>query len=1008
MSSSAEVTLDLLGALSVRHGDATLSGAQLGGRRARLALAFLATAGGPVTSSRLAHAIWADDLPATWAVALRGVVRGIRLAGATVGLRPDDLVVTTGAGYGLAGGVRVPLVELRARAERARELLRTDPRAALDELDRLTPGVQDVDPEALLPGEQLEWAEGLRERLASAWSQVLTVRARALLALSEPEQAAAVACRLVEAAPLDESGHQLLITALHAGGDRAAAVRAYHACRSLLADQLGVDPSPQTLELYLQALAEPPAAPGRIPRTSATFVGRQAELAALLEAIDRPGVVSLLGPAGVGKSRLAQEAARSASSRVDERFWVALGAAGDEEVPTVVAAGLGVRPGPGDPAEALVDHLVGRGRALLVLDGCERATDGVVGLVATLVAGCPELTVLLTGLGGPGIGAERRIAVRPWAVPVTGDPAAFAAAAPVRLLVERVRGGGGRLTGAHPEALATIVELCGGLPLALELVAARLGEIGPGDLCDELVEARRAGADGVLAPVVSSSIALLDEAEAAVLRRLAVLEGPLSLGVVRDVVAFGAVSSVRVPRLLATLDDRALLRVDSTGPHWSYDLDDQVREHAWRLLRAADEEETAFARLADHVRTVLPDDARRPASTFEAAIDELGPSVRALLRWSATRPVRDDGLEIVFRLHRYWAAAHLDEGRRWADRLLDGARPCTWTPYAAFAAGYLGYWSGRTAEAVAHLTAAARDLPDAGFRARALVYLAGLHDDDDRADEAVRAVAEAVATAPDDEPDLQVSALMGIACVLAERAAPAAADRADEAVARCRSTASPAHLSSVLPTAAMVCWQVGAVDRAAALVDEAMSMHEGERRIATVVLNTVAAAVALQRGDAARAVDLAGRADEVGTAIGVGRELPLARAVLALAALDDGDVDRAALAARGALEAAATQDCAHPAAAPLEVAAAVLAARAEERSPGPSVRAALAAAAAIRARGDRPGAPGWVAGIGRWTVRPVPADVRAADVRLADAVPAHVRPADVGAAVQDAIAALAG
>jgi hypothetical protein len=193
---------------------------------------------------------------------------------------------------------------------------------------------------------------------------------------------------------------------------------------------------------------------------------------------------------------------------------------------------------------------------------------------------------------------------------------------------------------------------------------------------------------------------------------------------------------------------------------------------------------------------------------------------------------------------------------------------------------------------------------------------------------------------------------MGIGSVLSERGDPEAAEHAVRAIDLVRNSPNPEQLTVALPTAAMVCWMVGAHDLARSFAAEAMPMHESGPRISRVVLYSAAAGLALADGDAAAAEELAATADRDGTELGVERELPLVRAILARARLALGDLPGAADRASGALDAGLSMAYDSPLAIGLETAAAVLEAAGggtpEEREE------LLTAAAAVRRRGDRP------------------------------------------------------
>ncbi len=235
------------------------------------------------------------------------------------------------------------------------------------------------------------------------------------------------------------------------------------------------------------------------------------------------------------------------------------------------------------------------------------------------------------------------------------------------------------------------------------------------------------------------------------------------------------------------------------------------------------------------------------------------------------------------------------------------------------------------------------------FVARALIYLGGLFDDMDLVDEALDVVRQAIEATRSLGVNLQVAATIGMGCVIAERADAGAAAYVADAVELCREVGSPLQLAATLPTAATVCWQVGDLVQAREYVAEAMPLLADSRRIARVVLLSAAAGVALADGDLAAAVDLGAVADTDATDLGIERELPLIRCVLARALLATGDYAAAAAKAADAIAAARSLTYTFPMATCLETAALVQVADAE------LVRTLLDTAAVIRERGQRPG-----------------------------------------------------
>lgn len=317
----------------------------------------------------------------------------------------------------------------------------------------------------------------------------------------------------------------------------------------------------------------------------------------------------------------------------------------------------------------------------------------------------------------------------------------------------------------------------------------------------------------------------------------------------------------------------------------------------------------------------------------------------------------DQCQELAFRLHRYFATTNVAEGRFWLGRLLDAHPDGPWVPYATYAAGYLAYWAGDTGPAMRHLEAAVArlDAERDSYRARALIFLAGLLDDADRGAEAIAHVRLSIEAAATHDVDLQCSAAMGMGSVLAERVDPAAAGYARKAIALCRQGGTVEQLSIALPTAAMICWQVGDLGAARAYTTEAMPLNSGPPRIARVVMLSAAAGIALADGDVAAAVEYGSIGSAEADGLGVDREVPLVRAVLARAMLARADHPAAAEHAAAALRAALPMTIDFPLAIGLETAALVLDLADDGGGSSPEELAdLLTLAARIRTRGDRP------------------------------------------------------
>ncbi|TQM43113.1 ATP-binding protein [Pseudonocardia cypriaca] len=293
--------------------------------------------------------------------------------------------------------------------------------------------------------------------------------------------------------------------------------------------------------------APPPGGVAGLPAARTSFVGRAAEQAAVLAALAEHRLVTLSGPGGVGKTRLAVVVAGAAAFPFGGAF-VDLVPARADSVPQAVAATLGVAEGPQQPLEAAIAGRLARGRSLLVLDNCEHVVDAVAGFVERLLAACPTVTVLATSRERLAVPGERVVAVGP--LPLGSDAE--------RLFADRA---------PDPVDPAAVADLCArldGLPLAIELAAARSAALGAPGLLTGLGDYLRLLTGGrgrevrhrSLGAVIGWSHDLLDAEERDLFRRLAVFAGAF------DLPAAAAVGGVALPAaadLLGRLVDKSLV-----------------------------------------------------------------------------------------------------------------------------------------------------------------------------------------------------------------------------------------------------------------------------------------------------------------------------------------------------------------------------------------------------------------------------------------------------------------
>jgi predicted ATPase/DNA-binding winged helix-turn-helix (wHTH) protein len=391
------------------------------------------------------------------------------------------------------------------------------------------------------------------------------------------------------------------------------------------------------------ARAQCAAPPGNLPQRLPEIYGRDAECAELRALVEAQPLVSVVGAAGIGKTRLALAVAGSLAHTAADGVWlVELAPLTDPRLlgPSLAQALRLSLAGLRDPQDELVAALRDQ-RALLVLDNCEALVDPIGPLLTRLLAAAPTLRVLATTQEPLRLDGERVFRLGPLPVPESGstaDPTAFGA---VRLFVERVRAllPHGRLEGAD---LAAVVEICrrlDGLPLAIELAAARVPVLGVGGVRDRLGERFRVLTGGsrvapkrhqTLRAALDWSLTMLNEDERATYRRLGVFVGSFALESAQELAADGEADAWAVLEHLASLVDKSLVIAEGE-PRPRYRMLESTREHALEQLAAAGETDAWIARHARVTRLALQRAIRQRRTDLVLA--EV-PDVRSAYGWA--------------------------------------------------------------------------------------------------------------------------------------------------------------------------------------------------------------------------------------------------------------------------------------------------------------------------------------------------------------------------------------
>jgi predicted ATPase/DNA-binding SARP family transcriptional activator len=690
----------ILGPLEVRNGSVPV---RVPGAKERALLADLVVHDGRVVSvDRLVEDLWGEDPPGNPANTLQGRVSALRRA---LGPAAAEMVVTRPPGYVLkvdpeqVDAVRFERLVAAAEAAAPNE----PPRAArlLEAALGLWRGP------ALAEFADQPWAQAeaarLEERRLAATEGLVELR----LAAGGHAGLVGELEALVAAHPWRERLRSQLMVALYRSGRQADALRVYQETRTVLAEELGIDPSPELQRLHQAILVQDPAlelaAPDHQPRHNlperlTSLVGRDEELQEVAKLLEQHRLVTVVGPGGAGKTSVAVELGRRLVGGYADGVWlVELAALRDPALlAEVVAAalGLGEEPAePGAPPPPPSERLAGfvRDKALLlVLDNCEHLVAACAELVQRLLQAGPRVRVLATSREVLGVAGETVWPVPPLAVPdapeevgAASAPAGADGAAPevlagydaVRLFSERAAAAdpGFPLDATSAPVVAELCRRLDGLPLAIELAAARVRVLPVAELAARLGDRFRLLAGGgrtldprqqTLRATVDWSWELLEEPDRRLLRRLSVFSGGWTVAAAEEVCGGDGLDRTDVLEGLFRLVDRSLV-VAAGGDPARFLMLETLRAYGAERLAEAGEAEMVAARhtgwcldLAE--QAAAHHTARRWLRLLDADYDNL----RAALDRAVAAPDPDTALRLAGALGWYWWTTHTMEGRQ--------------------------------------------------------------------------------------------------------------------------------------------------------------------------------------------------------------------------------------------------------------------------------------------------------------------------------------------------------
>jgi predicted ATPase/DNA-binding SARP family transcriptional activator/Tfp pilus assembly protein PilF len=541
-----------------------------------------------------------------------------------------------------------------------------------------------------------EWqffqTQGLRDGLASALQRLVRWRSDQ----GEYEAAIAYARRWLALDPIHEAAHRALMALYAQAGQREAALRQYQMCERTLAEELDMPPSVETTTLYERLRSESagpairqatPPPRHNLPALATPLIGRETELADLGALLNDPTVrlITLSGPGGMGKTRLALEAATRQQDAYSDGVWLVQLAPLDdgEAIPQAMASALGVPAQPGQSLqETIIDSLRLR-QLLLLVDNCEHVLDGTAAMVGRILEQCPQVTILTTSRERLRLPGEHLRLVPALSLPEADAPLQrLRESAACQLFLARSREvqPGFELTQADAAAISQICRRLDGMPLAIELAAARMRAFSPQEISARLDDRFRLMTGGnrtavprqqTLLNTVAWSYGLLTEAEQRFFVRLSAFRGGFTLEAAEQVCGGEKVPTSTVLELLARLVDKSLVLAGETGEgNTRYHLLETLRHYGHQRLVEQGKLETIRERHA-FFYVALAEEAEPELYTGKMEVwrRRLGreeDNIRATVTWLLASGRHELALRLVGASFWWWAGRHVvSEGLEW-------------------------------------------------------------------------------------------------------------------------------------------------------------------------------------------------------------------------------------------------------------------------------------------------------------------------------------------------------
>ncbi len=688
---------------------------QLPTRKAEALLAYLVLHPQPHGREKLAALFWGDSSDTEARNSLRNALAGLNKKLGHDLLLADRQRVSINAEY----PIQVDALEFETQA--------------VNFLDTPTSDLKQVNLELyqndLLSDFYDDWIFPLREHYRSLFLDTLLQLTQQLRSQSEYEKAIEYARRIIMFDPANEHAHQHIMFCHAATGDRNAAIKQYEECKQALAEELGVEPAAETAALFDWIRQSPPANPleariTNLPFSLTSFIGRKHELTDLKQRLSSTRLLTLTGPGGSGKTRLAiQLGTDLIDSFKDGVWWVDLTAlTGTSLVAYSISKSLGVHEIANQPLEETLAHFLHAKNLLLILDNCEHLIEPCAHIAHFLSERCSQLTILTTSRESLNVAGEQT-----WRVPTLSLPAPQKISAidllleyeGIRLFVERAQtaDSGFALTEQNASFVAQICSRLDGIPLAIELAAARTKLLTPHQIADRLDDRFQLLTNGnrtaparhqTLQAVMDWSYDLLNDKEQRLFRSLAVFTGSWGLDATEAICSANShLEKSEILPLLSNLVDKSLvIREGDQNGKSRYRMLETIRQYALEALSRSGESYEVQKHHLDYYLKVV--ESANPHLGFFMTDREMlawlgvfvpdHDNLRAAIRFCEENPSHvEAGLKMAGDLHWYFLINNrLSEGRDWINKL-QAKETTVSTPVQAQAyltSGFLACWQG--------------------------------------------------------------------------------------------------------------------------------------------------------------------------------------------------------------------------------------------------------------------------------------------------------------------------